>query len=404
MANLYLKVFFVQDEYKEIRRLQVDTSTTWDQLDGRLRRLFNTPLTIKYEDCDGDHVTMSSAPEWVECLRQFQEEAGGAGPLRIHATAQPALKPAVVQAEFYAEDADEHTTLKAEQLQDVSSLVQTILERHLPAKWYHKPTTEGIPEFLRSAVTLTPDLDINVPKLADCLDTEALRLFHTQDFAGALAMFKDSDSIVHDSAKPYNAACCHVKLGQPTDAVAQLQRAVEAGFDDWAHLQEDEDLTGLHGTPQWAALLQRVLPAQPPADCGAPAQTTPQGTIEIESIPTPRVDEVEPEEPVSPVSITSSATEEFPEDESDDDDSVDGELIISQVDPQVVANDEPETVPVQPTPRQKQISEEDQNVLTLNAMGFDNPTKCRDALQACNGNVQQALDMLLSQAVMTPRV
>jgi len=312
------------------------------------------------------------------------------------------LKSAVVEAEFYAEDEEEHATLNAAQLQDVSSLVQTILERYLPPKWHRDPSINAVPAYLRCAIKLTPDVDINVPGLADALDKQAMQLFEEGDFTGALAMFKDSDSIVGDQAKQYNAACCHAKLGQVTDAIAQLQRSVDSGFDNWYHLQADGDLSDLWEHPEWDLFVKKCLARPtPPQPTEEPAEETPRGPPEPIELPiaTPG-GPADVEEPTSPVSITSTATEEFPE----EDEQNEVPEPISSEDTVVRSPSLEETVPVQPTPRQPQISEEDQNVLTLNAMGFDNADKCKIALQSTNGDVQRALDLLLSQVIMTPRV
>jgi RimJ/RimL family protein N-acetyltransferase len=49
------------------------------------------------------------------------------------------------------------------------------------------------------------------------------------------------------------------QLGDPDAAFRNLNRAVDEGWRDVDRLRGDEGLTGLHGTPEWSALLQRLV-------------------------------------------------------------------------------------------------------------------------------------------------
>lgn len=87
----------------------------------------------------------------------------------------------------------------------------------------------------------------------------------------------------------YNAACVYGRAyelvhndGQVPDreallaryrqsAVADLKASIEAGFQDFSHIQEDPDLKSLHGVPEFDELLKRQPPAAD-ADGTAPAR------------------------------------------------------------------------------------------------------------------------------------
>ncbi|RZK44428.1 MAG: hypothetical protein EOO59_21895, partial [Hymenobacter sp.] len=56
----------------------------------------------------------------------------------------------------------------------------------------------------------------------------------------------------------YNAGCSWALAGEATKAFHDLGRAVEAGWDNLAHLQTDEDLTSLHADKRWPLLLRRA--------------------------------------------------------------------------------------------------------------------------------------------------
>jgi len=54
----------------------------------------------------------------------------------------------------------------------------------------------------------------------------------------------------------YNFACSLAGSGKPHDAIAQLSKAVELGYDDLEHLLADPDLDSLRDLPEYHALLR----------------------------------------------------------------------------------------------------------------------------------------------------
>ena len=48
-----------------------------------------------------------------------------------------------------------------------------------------------------------------------------------------------------ESAHPYNLACAQARQGHEEQALASLTKAVELGYSDAAHAQEDDDLASL---------------------------------------------------------------------------------------------------------------------------------------------------------------
>jgi thiol-disulfide isomerase/thioredoxin len=49
----------------------------------------------------------------------------------------------------------------------------------------------------------------------------------------------------------YNSACCHALLGRKKEAILALREALTRGFDDWDHLNSDEDLASLRKEKQF---------------------------------------------------------------------------------------------------------------------------------------------------------
>lgn len=61
-------------------------------------------------------------------------------------------------------------------------------------------------------------------------------------------------------AAHYNVACAHACLGNVGDAVNNLQKAFEYGFDNFATVRADPDLGSLEGTREFEALMKKWDP------------------------------------------------------------------------------------------------------------------------------------------------
>ncbi len=60
-----------------------------------------------------------------------------------------------------------------------------------------------------------------------------------------------------ESTFHYNLACSYSLLSQLEEALGALETAIEQGYDEWEHLNADEDLTNLRKHPQYDALIAR---------------------------------------------------------------------------------------------------------------------------------------------------
>ncbi|MCA9606085.1 MAG: hypothetical protein KC619_10850 [Myxococcales bacterium] len=56
----------------------------------------------------------------------------------------------------------------------------------------------------------------------------------------------------------YNTACSHARGGRPSEGLAWLERAVDAGYDDVAHLEGDEDLAAVRALPEYGDLRAKL--------------------------------------------------------------------------------------------------------------------------------------------------
>ncbi len=60
-----------------------------------------------------------------------------------------------------------------------------------------------------------------------------------------------------DCIARYNLACSLAMQGAPRQALEELGRAIEDGYDDFEHLEVDPDLDSLRGMPAYKALMRR---------------------------------------------------------------------------------------------------------------------------------------------------
>ncbi len=92
-------------------------------------------------------------------------------------------------------------------------------------------------------------------------------LFYAGSYALARHVLALRFGVTGSAEDAYNVACCHARLGEGTAALAWLGRALDAGWDDGATLDGDEDLAPVRALAGYGALRARV--AGPPAPGGA---------------------------------------------------------------------------------------------------------------------------------------
>jgi tetratricopeptide (TPR) repeat protein len=61
----------------------------------------------------------------------------------------------------------------------------------------------------------------------------------------------------------YNLACSYSLLEIPGKALEELRRAVELGYSDWEHLENDEDLANLRSDERYRSLISEFRASEP---------------------------------------------------------------------------------------------------------------------------------------------
>lgn len=69
-----------------------------------------------------------------------------------------------------------------------------------------------------------------------------------------LSQLRPRDPLVH-----YNLACSYALLQHAEEAVATLRRAVEVGYRDFEHLEQDPDLDGIRQSPEYGQFMKELM-------------------------------------------------------------------------------------------------------------------------------------------------
>ena len=73
------------------------------------------------------------------------------------------------------------------------------------------------------------------------LNQQLVSLLEKKDFAASAEVCRKMIELApRDPSAHYNLACCLARLGKPDDAIAELRRAISAGFVDVDHIRKDD--------------------------------------------------------------------------------------------------------------------------------------------------------------------
>ncbi len=97
------------------------------------------------------------------------------------------------------------------------------------------------------------------PEQPEALDRAASALTALGYYETGLALDRRLATLRPDSQLVlYNLACSLALTGQADEAMDALRRAIELGYEDVAHMLQDEDLVSLHGDARFTRLLERL--------------------------------------------------------------------------------------------------------------------------------------------------
>lgn len=133
---------------------------------------------------------------------------------------------------------------------------------HLSRAWDRSPDPQTVATYARCLVAVGQVAHARKLATAESpLEVQralAEALFRSRDFQGSAELSRRLFERASQPLDAYNLACAESRLGRPEEALRALRAAVEHGFDDRAHLEEDPDLAPLHERAEWSELLSRL--------------------------------------------------------------------------------------------------------------------------------------------------
>jgi len=193
------------------------------------------------------------------------------------------------------------------------------------------------------------------------LHHQAIKLMGTgnpADIESARALFQAQLEMVEDAPSPlYNIACCEALLGNTSEAIHYLKKAVKAGYNNAAHMESDSDLKSLRGREDFNEIIRSLKPGS----SAAPSTSVPVSVPVSSSVP---ILIEEPSTPVPSAPVPSA--------------------------PPAIVLPQPSSSSSAP-----QSSALEENLKILEAMGFLDRQLNIEALGAANGDLSAAVQAIL---------
>jgi len=271
--NISFKVYFSEDN---IRRFHCSSVPSWTDFMTLLSQKFSSFFQpqghkIQYMDNEGDKIQVSSQFEWEEMFRQFSES-------------QKLFKIYVSQS------ASRNCETDAPACGD---------ETRSPAcggRWRGRGgwgSRGGCKKWFPYV-----------------LQGKGFRLLKEKQYKEASEKFREQSTLQPENPVPvYNVACAESLQGNISESLIYLNKSVDMGYRDLAHMLKDEDLVNIRHTEGFNAVCLRLkeiitsLPVPQPAEIPVviPEPQPDPVVIPAEPQPVPVVPQPEPEpEPTSP--------------------------------------------------------------------------------------------------------
>jgi len=268
-----IKVQFNDD----IRRLTVQQN----QLDNykKLRKSIqkkyqNLPcnFVIKYQDEEGDFVTIASNPDLREALTQISP--GRLLRLLLQVPQRNIVTEALPQISDFLTNAFASISVSKDD--------------------QPKPSVPSEPN------CQVMELDVPFEEGYRFLNTQAIAFLNRQDYEPAEEILKQVIDLIPTAPVPhYNLACTYSLMGRVESALDYLERAIEYGYSNYLHLSADIDFENIRNNLRFVAILEKLAPKQSePAPLEK--QEIPVNVVEVPK-ESEKIVEASPKEIVEPV-------------------------------------------------------------------------------------------------------
>eukprot|EP01125_Pyxidicula_operculata_P009640 TRINITY_DN3161_c5_g1_i1.p1 TRINITY_DN3161_c5_g1~~TRINITY_DN3161_c5_g1_i1.p1 ORF type:complete len:579 (-),score=177.39 TRINITY_DN3161_c5_g1_i1:25-1761(-) len=235
-----------------IRRVSVPQSLPFDQLVAKIRSLFgndgliHTHFSIKYQDEDGDMVTVSSNEEWAELKRAnkiikivlFQDKPNST-------ERSPGESNKYHSHRFHAHHP----------YHNFSQVPHPFHGRHPLFRYIQLNNNQS------STQSSSLQQIINLKKWNQ-LHELALKQMESNSFEGLVAakesLLESLNYSENNRVSLYNLACVEALLGRHHEALSYLRRSIENGYSDYEHIENDEDLVSLRNDTTYQHLVHSL--------------------------------------------------------------------------------------------------------------------------------------------------
>jgi hypothetical protein len=235
MALVSIKFSFNED----VRRIKVSKQITYPDMLSLLKTLFKLPetdwesLSLKYTDNEGDKCTVTSEQELREAFHAKKDDV-----LRLELNFLP-KKVEFVQTPF------------------VNAIRRRIQQDQLLHQQQPQPQPQQQPEARRAC----PER-VNRRATIFGLTEEGIALMDARKYKEAKEIFANQAELFRCSWKKsvpfYNIACCEALLGNTDSALAYLAKSIECGYKNVQHMDQDKDLDSLRGLDAFEVMMGEI--------------------------------------------------------------------------------------------------------------------------------------------------
>jgi len=272
------KVYFSSDN---IRRLKTPTQNpTYADFISLLTKHYPThyhdKLRIQYLDIEGDRIDVTTDIEWNEMFSQTQNQ----NPIKIYiqepknnsisnlgtnnnSQVLPVVAPAVIEPTSSSSSSSMYFSQPPPQIPQSGSNVTKCLEQFFPngiiLPFNIPPFLSGIVNVINLLGNTEVDLSVDVSGLAEAIYNKGIADFDHKLYKDASHTFRALGILQPEDFNAfYHVACAEALLGNYTESLLFLNKAIDLGYRDLDKIVQDASLNPISYTKGFELALNRL--------------------------------------------------------------------------------------------------------------------------------------------------